>query len=199
MLSSLLLSLLFSALLFLIVQSFNFEFFLFNSILILKFLLLNQFTPSWFLHQHTLVWIRFTSLNVPYYHESALRTISSVIERPVKVDVVSTNGDRGKFARVCMEIDLSRPVIKHVKVEDQWQAVEYESLLLICGRCNCYGHDQRVCTVMEDVAMKDTVKEDLSLKDKVQVAVAEHGKNTTENTSMAEENPVKPKGISNSN
>ena len=86
------------------------------------------------------MWIHFTGLNVLYYHESALRTIASAIGRLVKVDVVTTNGDRGKFTRVCVEVDLTKPVIKCVRVEDQWQAMEYESLHLICGRRNCYGH-----------------------------------------------------------
>ena len=77
---------------------------------------------------HTLGWIRFSGLNMLYYHESALHTIASAIGRPVKVDVVTNNGDRGKFAKVCMEIDLSKPVINCVRVEDQWQVVEHESL-----------------------------------------------------------------------
>ena len=49
-----------------------------------------------------------------FYHESALRTSASVVGRTVKVDMGMTNRDRGNFARVCMEVDLSKPVIELV-------------------------------------------------------------------------------------
>ena len=138
---------------------------------------------------HTLVWIRFSALNVLFYHESALRTIASAVGKPVKVDVVTTNGDRGKFARVCVEVDLSKPVVKRVKVEDQWQTVEYASLQLICGRCNCYGHAQRDCSIREEVSMNEKAK----------AVTAEKDVTTAAQEKVVEENPEKPAETSISN
>lgn len=104
-----------------------------------------SFNPCDACFGHTLVWIRFTGLNVWYYDERALRTIAAAVGRPVKVDTTTKRVERGKFARVCVEVDLSLPVVKQVWVEDHWHQVDYESLHLICRSCGCYGHVSRSC------------------------------------------------------
>ena len=103
--------------------------------------------------------------------------------------MVTINGDKGKFARVCVEIDLSKPVIKRVKIEDQWQSVEYESLHLICGRCNCYGHTQRTCSVEEESSMQG----------RAQTTAAEGVETVGVKLNTVAENPINSGGFSNSN
>ena len=71
--------------------------------------------------------------------------IVAVMGRSIKIYITTRNVDSTKFARACVEIDLSLPIIKKIWVEDQWQQVEYESLHLICAQCGCYGHSQRQC------------------------------------------------------
>lgn len=36
--------------------------------------------------QKTMVWVRFPGLNLPYYNESVLRGIASVLGKPIRVD-----------------------------------------------------------------------------------------------------------------
>ena len=93
----------------------------------------------------TLVWIRFICLNVLYYDVGVLRTIASAIGKPVKFDVMTHHVEKGNFAKVCVEMDLSLLVIREVWMEDHWHLVEFESLHLICGRCDHYGHLQWEC------------------------------------------------------
>lgn len=57
----------------------------------------------------TMVWIRFPGLNLFYYDESILMAMASTVGRPIKVDSNTLDVRRGRFARVCVEIDLNKP------------------------------------------------------------------------------------------
>ncbi|XP_020228424.1 uncharacterized protein LOC109809499 [Cajanus cajan] len=94
----------------------------------------------------TLVWVRFSGLGVMFYDESVLLTIASAIGKPVKVDLNTLNMTRGRFARVCVEIDLNVPVVGRFFLNGVWYNVEYEGLHLLCSACGCYGHVLRNCT-----------------------------------------------------
>lgn len=53
----------------------------------------------------TTVWIRFPGLNLVYYDESFLLALASVVGTPIKVDRNTLKVERGRFARICVEID----------------------------------------------------------------------------------------------
>ncbi|XP_020211721.1 uncharacterized protein LOC109796460 [Cajanus cajan] len=93
----------------------------------------------------TLVWIRFPGLGVMFYDESVLLTIASAIGKPVKVDLNTLNMTRGRFTRVCVEINLEEPVVGRFFLNGVWYNVEYEGLHLLCSSCGCYGHVLRNC------------------------------------------------------
>ena len=93
----------------------------------------------------TMVWIRFSGLNVMFFEEKSMKTIAAAVGKPICVDFVTKSGERGHFARVCVEVDLSVPVIDEVWVHDHWHKVEFESLHLICSDCKRYGHVARNC------------------------------------------------------
>lgn len=56
---------------------------------------------------------------------------------------------RGRYARVCVEVDLSQPVATKVWFRNQWIRVEFEGIHMICGKCGCYGHLSRNCAVQK--------------------------------------------------
>lgn len=93
----------------------------------------------------TMVWIRFPGLNLFYYDESILLAMASAVGKPVKVDHNTLNIRRGRFARVCVEVDLTKPVVGKVWLKDLWYLVQYEGLHRICSSCGCYGHLGRDC------------------------------------------------------
>lgn len=96
--------------------------------------------------QSTLAWIRIPGLNVVFYDESYLLSVARAIGRPVKVDRNTLHADRGHFARICVELDLTQAVVGKICLEGYWYKVEYEGLQIICGKCGCYGHRSRECT-----------------------------------------------------
>jgi hypothetical protein len=96
--------------------------------------------------EKTLVWIRFPGLNLLFYDESFLLALASTIGTPVKVNTNTLNVERGRFARICVEIDLTKPVVGKVWINGHWYKVQYEGLHIICAACGCYGHVTRNCT-----------------------------------------------------
>ena len=82
-----------------------------------------------------------------YYEESSIKLIAETIGRSIKVNMMTKNVERDRYARACMEVDLSQPVVKKVWVEGHWHKVDYESFHLICRGCGCYGCYQRDCRV----------------------------------------------------
>nr|XP_029149618.1 uncharacterized protein LOC112756641 [Arachis hypogaea] len=93
----------------------------------------------------TLVWVRISGLPIWCYQEQAIMRIASAIGVPIKVDLATKLAERGRYARVCVQINLGLPVIKHIIVEGVTHVVEYESLNLICNSCARYGHDMAQC------------------------------------------------------
>ena len=93
----------------------------------------------------TLVWLRFPDLNMAFFDESLLLAMASTMGRPLKVDTTTLTADRGRFARVCVEINLNTPVVGKFWLLNKWYHVEYEGLHLVCAHCGCYGHLKRDC------------------------------------------------------
>jgi hypothetical protein len=59
----------------------------------------------------TIVWVRFSKMNLVYYNESITLLMTSAMERPIKVEKRLLNVDRGRFIRICVKIDLSLHVV----------------------------------------------------------------------------------------
>ena len=87
----------------------------------------------------TLVWILFPNLGMVYYDDSVLLTIALAMGTPLRVDMNTANLVRGRFTRVCIEIDLTVLVGKFY-LNGKWYNVEYEGLHILCASCGCYGH-----------------------------------------------------------
>lgn len=84
----------------------------------------------------TMVWIRFPGLNLYFYDESILLAI---VGKHIRVDNNTRDIRRGRFARVCVEVDLNKPVVGRVLLQGHWYHIEYEGLHRICATCGCYG------------------------------------------------------------
>jgi hypothetical protein len=77
--------------------------------------------------------------------------MASAIGRPIKVDINTLKVERGRFARVCVEVDLTMPVVGKIWVNGHWYKVQYEGLHIICTNCGCYGHLGRNCPLTTPV------------------------------------------------
>ena len=102
-----------------------------------------DFNPQDACFGRTMVWVRFPCLNLMYYDEQIIKRVAWGIGKPVKVDMTTQSVARGRYTRVCVEIDLHKPIATEIWLNDHWNVLEYESLHLICASCGCYRHVAR--------------------------------------------------------
>ncbi|CAN1218809.1 hypothetical protein LINPERPRIM_LOCUS1435 [Linum perenne] len=86
----------------------------------------------------------------------AITRIGNCIGRTVKLDLATAEGARARYARVCVEVDLSKPLLGKYMIENRTFFVEYESLENICASCGFYGHKSGGCVLSQ--ATVDTAK-----------------------------------------
>ncbi|CAN1141423.1 hypothetical protein LINPERHAP2_LOCUS12491, partial [Linum perenne] len=72
--------------------------------------------------------VRLPRLPIHYFHSGAVKRIGDHIGRTVRLDLATTEGARGRFARVCVEIDILKPLLGKHMIEDRIFKIEYESL-----------------------------------------------------------------------
>ncbi|KAL4320027.1 hypothetical protein GQ457_18G015790 [Hibiscus cannabinus] len=86
---------------------------------------------------HIMVWVRLPKLPYRYYTKSMFRHIANAIGEVVRVDYNTSEGKRGRFARLAM-LDI-----------------EYEGLPKICFKCGRVGHSKDMCPgEIVDISLK---------------------------------------------
>ncbi|CAN1176561.1 hypothetical protein LINPERHAP2_LOCUS32599 [Linum perenne] len=92
-----------------------------------------------------LTWVRLPKLPVHYFNNLAVTRIGNHIGRTVRLDLATQEGARARYARVCVEVDFSKPLLGKYMIENRIFYVEYESLENICCSCGTYGHTMDAC------------------------------------------------------
>jgi hypothetical protein len=91
------------------------------------------------------VWVRIPGLPIEYYDAKVLKSIGDRIGRKVKVDKNTLKQERGKYARLCVEVDLTKPLLAMFMIKERKYNVEYEGLHLLCTTCGKFGHYKEGC------------------------------------------------------
>lgn len=109
----------------------------------------------------TPVWIRLTNIPVNFYHRSILMGIAKGLGKPIRVDPTTLNFERARFARICVEVNLAKPLKGTVLINGDRYFVSYEGLTEICSKCGVYGHLVHGCprTIAERMAISMTLTE----------------------------------------
>lgn len=93
----------------------------------------------------TLVWVRFPGLLLEMFEEQTLMWMGNSVGKAIKVDICTSSAVRGKYAKVCVEVALNRPLKPNVMVYGKRYAVEYKGLTRICFTCGQFGHRSATC------------------------------------------------------
>lgn len=102
----------------------------------------------------TLTWIRIPKLHVEFFKECFLMRIGNMLGKAIKVGLTTMKAGRGQYARICVDVDLRKPLVSRIKINGRLFNVEYEGLNLICFNCGRYGH------AMEDCGKQDVIEKE---------------------------------------
>ncbi|XP_019178357.1 PREDICTED: uncharacterized protein LOC109173571 [Ipomoea nil] len=92
-----------------------------------------------------LVWVRIPCIPVEYYDLIFLKKLGNRIRRTVRDDQATSLVSRGKFTRICIEIDMRKPLISKFTYKEKVRQVAYEGIHLVCFSCGLYGHAKDAC------------------------------------------------------
>nr|POF06828.1 hypothetical protein CFP56_71221 [Quercus suber] len=85
-----------------------------------QFLAIRKWEPEFKAEEATLysvaVWIRLPGLPIEFYEPTILKKIGRAIGPVLRIDSFTTNGARGRFARLCLQIIIDQPLINTVKI-----------------------------------------------------------------------------------
>ncbi|XP_039055714.1 uncharacterized protein LOC120198431 [Hibiscus syriacus] len=109
-----------------------------------------NFTTSEKHPSQVIAWIRIPGLPYRYYNTILIRTIANMIGRVIKIDYNTKVGEIRKFTRIVVVIDLNKPLILCVGIDDFIQNIEYEGLQQICFKCGTYGHARETCQINQE-------------------------------------------------
>ncbi|XP_031091112.1 uncharacterized protein LOC115996110 [Ipomoea triloba] len=68
--------------------------------------------------EKVLVWVWFPSLPMEYYNFSFLNKVGKEIGKPIKIDESTGLVSRGKFARMCVEVDITKPLLSKFSLKE---------------------------------------------------------------------------------
>ena len=90
------------------------------------------------------VWIRLNNLPIEYYNTEALHHIGKSIGNVLRVDTHTASEMRGRFARLCVQIDVNKPLVIAILIGKFEQPVCYEGIQKLCFSCGRMGHKQEI-------------------------------------------------------
>ena len=94
------------------------------------------------------IWIRLSVLPIEFHEPRALLKIGQVIGLILRTDSQKTSNVRGRFARLCVQVNLDKPLINTIQIGKMVQMVQYEGLNSLWFGCGCIGHCKESCAYL---------------------------------------------------
>ena len=83
---------------------------------------------------------------IEFYDTSVHKEIGSVIRPVLRIDSYIASETRGGYARLCVQIDLEKPLINSIWVGRLVQRVLYKGISFLCFCYGRIGHKQENCS-----------------------------------------------------
>ena len=101
-----------------------------------------------------------------FYHKTTLIGIAKGLGKPIKVDCTTLKVERARFTRICVEVNLNKPLKGTVMINGERYCVSYEGISTICSSCGMYGHLAYSCPrkVLEETPINAVVPVDMTQK-----------------------------------
>ncbi|XVF19425.1 hypothetical protein REPUB_Repub11eG0109600 [Reevesia pubescens] len=117
------------------------------------------FTPETATFTTTAVWARLPGLPIEFYDPDILRRIGNQLGVLLRIDATTASSTRGRYARICIQVDLDKPLVQNIKIGRFNQQVMYETVAGLCFSCGCIGHNTTKCPAN----MKETMERSQTL------------------------------------
>ncbi|XVF79070.1 hypothetical protein PTKIN_Ptkin14bG0189800 [Pterospermum kingtungense] len=95
------------------------------------------------------VWVQLSNLPLELFTQRGIGCVASVLGRPLYMDRITAQRERLAFARVCVEIEVTKEIPKKIEVLLRGRIVEVMVsvpwLPLKCSKCNIFGHTEKDC------------------------------------------------------
>ncbi|KAK3010212.1 hypothetical protein RJ639_012476 [Escallonia herrerae] len=115
-----------------------------------NYLSVQPWTPNFNPHVRSIssmaIWIRLHSLPLEYFDREILTLIGKQIGTPLRIDAITNSISKGRFARLCIQVDTSQALTKQIRIGKHLQPVQYENIPNLCHRCDRIGHSPAQCT-----------------------------------------------------
>ena len=105
----------------------------------------SEFKASSVVFTSVAVWIRLPELLIEFYEPSALLKIGKAIGLVLRIDANTVNRVRGCFARMCVQVNLDKPLIRKIYIGKIEQCVQYEGINALYFSCGRIGHKRKAC------------------------------------------------------
>ncbi|GKV18314.1 hypothetical protein SLEP1_g28712 [Rubroshorea leprosula] len=104
-----------------------------------------SFDPAKATFKTTTIWARLPHLPIEYYDVQILERIGNMLGTPLRLDAYTAHQSRGQYARICIQVDLDKPLVPFVQIGKHVQKVLYEGPIALCYACGCVGHKEDKC------------------------------------------------------
>ena len=71
--------------------------------------------------------------------------VGSKIGKLIRVDNATSTMSRGNYTRICVEVDLLKPLVSKFKLRRRIRKLEYVGIQLVCFGCGMSGHRKETC------------------------------------------------------
>ncbi|XP_023871827.1 uncharacterized protein LOC111984428 [Quercus suber] len=103
-----------------------------------------NFKPSTTIVSSIAVWIRLNKLPIEYYDVEVLKHLGNSIGKVLWIDIHTAAETRGRFARLCIQVDVEKTLITTLLVGGLHQPIIYAAHRL-CFMCGRIGHHKEAC------------------------------------------------------
>ena len=91
------------------------------------------------------VWVRLHALPMELYKAKVLKQTGEAIGRVLRIDSHIAMEARGRYARLCIQLDITKPLINTVLIGRFEQPVVYEWIHSLCFSCEKIGQRKEAC------------------------------------------------------
>lgn len=105
----------------------------------------SNFKPSEALVSSVAVWVKLDELPIECYDVTVLRQIGQALGTVLRVDMHTSMEARGKYARICIQVNMSKPLITTLQIGQHYQPLAYEGVNKLCFSCSYLGHRKEDC------------------------------------------------------